>query len=158
MNNTKTFWICCSYNLKISAVQKGEEPQVQGDFNAKVGDDQHSSWSEVMGKLGLDHAYDRGQQLLQFCAINDLDIANTVVQHVNTRRGMWMSPDGGTMNQIDYILVQRKLKGQLKNCSTSRSAELGSDHFLVIAYRGGTEGCQSKEVKESTWCLLHYDG
>ena len=36
------------------------------------------------------------------------------------------------MNQIDYILVQRKLKGQLKNCRTYRSAELGSGHFLVI--------------------------
>ena len=37
------------------------------------------------------------------------------------------------MNQIDYILVQRKLKGQLKNCRTYSSAELCSDHFLVIA-------------------------
>ena len=36
-------------------------------------------------------------------------------------------------NQIDHILVQRKLKGQLKNCRTYRFAELGSDHFLVIA-------------------------
>ena len=36
------------------------------------------------------------------------------------------------MNTIDGILVQRKLKGQLKNW-TYRSAELGSDHILVTA-------------------------
>ena len=37
------------------------------------------------------------------------------------------------INQIYYILVQRKLKGQHKNCRTYRSAKLGSDHFLVTA-------------------------
>ena len=103
------------------------------DFNAKVGDDQYFSWPEVVGWFGLGRAIDRGQQLLQCCAIDDLEVANTVFQHVNTRIAMWISPDGGTMNQIDYILVQRKLKGQLKNCRTYISAELCSDHFLVIA-------------------------
>ena len=62
----------------ISVIQKGEELQVKGDFNAKVGDDQHSSWPEVVGQFGLGHANDRGQQLLQFCTINDLVIANSV--------------------------------------------------------------------------------
>ena len=37
------------------------------------------------------------------------------------------------MNQIVYILVQRKLKGQINYCRTYSSAELCSDHFLVIA-------------------------
>ena len=37
------------------------------------------------------------------------------------------------MNQIGYILAQWKLKDLLKNCGTYRSAELGSDHFQVIA-------------------------
>ena len=48
---------------------QGEELQVQGDFDAKVGDDQHSSWPEVVGKFGLGRANDRGQ-LLQLCTIN----------------------------------------------------------------------------------------
>ena len=49
--------------LKISVVQMGEELQVQGDFNTKmvkVGDDQHSSWPEVVGNLGLGRANDSG--------------------------------------------------------------------------------------------------
>ena len=37
------------------------------------------------------------------------------------------------MNHIDHILIQGKLKGQLMNCRTYRSAKLGTDNFLVIA-------------------------
>ena len=68
--------------LRISVIQKGEELQVQGNFNTKMGDDQHSSGPEVVGKFG--------QKLLQCCAINDLIIANTVFQHANTRRATWI--------------------------------------------------------------------
>ena len=74
-----------------------------------------------------------GQKLLlQFCAIYDLDIAYTVFQtyqHLESDVDFtkWRN------HQIDYILVQRKLKGQLKNSWVYISVELGSDHFLVIA-------------------------
>ena len=61
-----------------------------------------------------------------------LSAPELVFQHDNCRRVTWFSKDGDTINQIAYIFVQRKLKGQLKNCRTYRSAELGSDHFLVI--------------------------
>ena len=37
------------------------------------------------------------------------------------------------MNQFVYIIVQRKLKGQINYCRTYSSAELCSDHFLVKA-------------------------
>ena len=46
------------FQLMTNAVQNCEEQQVQGDFNAKVGDDQHSSWSEVVGKFVLGRAND----------------------------------------------------------------------------------------------------
>ena len=62
-----------------------------------MGDDQHSSWPEVVGKFGLGRTNDTGQ-LLQFCAINGLIIANTVVQHANVRRAARISPDGLIMN------------------------------------------------------------
>ena len=42
--------------LKISAVQKGEELRIQGNFNATVGDEQHSSLPEVIEKFGLGRA------------------------------------------------------------------------------------------------------
>ena len=35
--------------------------------------------------------------------------------------------------QIDFIIMFKKLKSTLKNCRTYNSAEIGSDHSLVIA-------------------------
>ena len=35
--------------------------------------------------------------------------------------------------QIDFIIMSKKLKSTLKNCRTYNSAEIGSDHSLVIA-------------------------
>ena len=68
--------------LKIDALLKGKELQVQGDFNARVGDDQHSSWPEIVGKFELGRANDK----------------NYSVQMI--------SPDRGTLNKIGYILVR----------------------------------------------------
>ena len=113
-----------------------ENSIVQGDFNVKVGDDQRSSWPEVLcksAKFGLGRANDRVKQLLQCCVINDIVITNTVFQQANTRRVTWISPDEGITNQIDNILVHTRLNDQLKNFKAYISAELGSDHFLIIA-------------------------
>ena len=35
--------------------------------------------------------------------------------------------------QIDFIIMSKKLKSTLKNCRPYNSAEIGSDHSLVIA-------------------------
>ena len=56
---------------------------------------------------GLGQANDRGYHLLQFCAINELVITNTLFKHTKARRVTWTSPDGGAANQIDYIIVQQ---------------------------------------------------
>ena len=93
---------------------KGEELQVHGDSNAKVGDDEHSSWPEVVGKFGLGRANDRRQHLLQCFVIDELVSINTVFQHANTRRATWISPEGRTMNQIDYIFVSEETRRQAK--------------------------------------------
>jgi len=68
--------------LKIRAITKSEVLQVQGYFNAKVGDDQHYFWSEdIIVNLG---ANKRWQQLVKFSAINDLVIAYIVFQYSPT--------------------------------------------------------------------------
>ena len=104
-----------------------------GDFNAKVGEDQHENWSTVVGQYGLGTANGRGLQLLQFCAINDLLIVNTIYRHSNKIRVTWISPDGNNRNQIDFIIIQSSWKSKVKNSSAYHSASIGSDHFMVIA-------------------------
>lgn len=40
---------------KISIIDKDEECQIRGDVNAKVGTDQHPTWSDIVGHFGPGH-------------------------------------------------------------------------------------------------------
>ena len=86
----------------------------------------------VVGNCDVGTNNTRGLKLLQFCAINDLFIANSIFKHKEKRRYTWISPDR-TEKQIDYIIMSKKLKPTLKNCRSYHSAEIGSDHSIVIA-------------------------
>jgi hypothetical protein len=103
-----------------------------GDYNAKVGSLVTDEWQGILGKFGLGNMNERGENLLQFCAINNLAISNTLFQHSETRRVTWVSPNMITKNQIDYIIVQQNMKRFIKNCRTYNSADIGSDHSLVM--------------------------
>ena len=88
---------------KINELPKKSKYLVLGDFNAIVGRDAYINWSEAAGMFGLGKMNDRGEQLLQLCAINELVITNTLYKHRKGRRATWISPDGKARNQIDYI-------------------------------------------------------
>ena len=103
-----------------------------GDFNAKVGADCHQNWSTVAGKFGLGNGNERGERMLQFCAINNLCIVNTLYKHKNSRLVTWISPDCKTRNQIDYIIVQKSTLQHIKNCRVFNSADIGSDQSLLM--------------------------
>ncbi|KAK3867543.1 hypothetical protein Pcinc_026999 [Petrolisthes cinctipes] len=93
---------------KMNEATRSADLLIMGDFNAKVGEDQLLNWPGAAGRFGLGQVNHRGQMLLQFCAINDLVICNTLFNHKETRRVTWVSPDGTTKNQIDYIMIERK--------------------------------------------------
>ena len=103
-----------------------------GDFNASVGNNMQDDWSGVVGIYAVGTNNTRGLKLLQFCAINDLFIANSIFKYKEKRRYTWISPDR-TEKQIDYNIMSKKLKPTLKNCRSYHSAEIGSDHSIVIA-------------------------
>jgi hypothetical protein len=106
---------------------------LMGDFNAKVGDSECAA-NSVIGKFGYGNSNARGEQLLNFCGINDLVIANTLFkQGKESRSWTWESPDGRTHNQIDYVMVSRKWRSSIMNARAYPSADVGSDHQLVIA-------------------------
>ena len=80
---------------------------LMGDFNAKVGDSECAA-NSVIGKFGYGNSNARGEQLLNFCGINDLVIANTLFkQGKESRSWTWESPDGRTHNQIDQKTTSR---------------------------------------------------
>ena len=104
-----------------------------GDFNAKVGAD-NSDWVPTLGNFGLGKANNRGEKLLEFCALHvKLAVCNTYFQHKTCKRVTWTSPDGQYKNQIDFIITQLDNLRTFQNCRSYCSADIGSDHNLVIA-------------------------
>ena len=107
---------------------------VQGDWNAKIGEEACKDWKGTCGHHCNTKSNDRGRRLLEFASCNDLVVANTFGPHKTSRKITWHSPGGKTLNQIDYIMVKKLFKTSV-NIAKTRSfpgADIGSDHELVI--------------------------
>ena len=70
---------------------------------------------------------------MEFASLNDLKLANTFGPHKASRRWTWHSPNGKHHNQIDYIIIKRRLQNSVNIAKTSfPGADIGSDHDLVM--------------------------
>ena len=107
---------------------------VQGDWNAKVGENDWKNWKGTCGQYCNKESNERGLRLLEFANYNNLKLANTFGQHKASRRWTWHSPGGKYHNQIVYIMVKRRFQSSV-NIAKTRSfpgADIGSDHDLVM--------------------------
>ncbi|XP_072041109.1 craniofacial development protein 2-like [Amphiura filiformis] len=89
--------------------------------------------NDAVGKFGLGKANERGERLADFCNENELIVTNTLFQQHPRRLYTWISPDGRTRNQIDYILIKRRWRSSVKVAKTYPGADCGSDHQLLVA-------------------------
>ena len=87
-------------------------------------------YPEVVGKHNnAERGYnDRGLKLTAFCTRNSLAITNTFFSH--RRKYTWVSPDGKTLNTVDYILVRSKALPTVIDAHTVACLDI-SDHRLV---------------------------
>ena len=100
-----------------------------GDFNAKVGTDWENSGA-ALGRFGRGDANEAGERLIQFANANSLVITNTCFRQAKAnRQWTWESPDGVTLNMIDYILISSKWRSSVTNAR----AYIGPDHQQLIA-------------------------
>ena len=107
-----------------------------GDFNAKVGRN-NDGVRNVMGSEGLgDNANENGAQFISFCAANRMVIGGTLFRQKDIYKYTWTSPDGKYRNQIDHIAINAERRRSLRNVRSYRSADIGSDHQLIIAEIG----------------------
>ena len=105
---------------------------VMGDMNAKVGQENLGRERE-MGKHGLGVMNENGEMFADFCAFNELVIGGTIFPHKLCHTATWVSPDHQTENQIDHVAVRQRWRRSLQDVRVKRSADIGSDHHLVVA-------------------------
>lgn len=65
-----------------------------------------------------------------FCSTSRLIITGTIVPQKDIFKLTYRSPDGRRVNQIDYILVNGKMRTIL-DARVMRGAKVYSDHYLV---------------------------
>ena len=103
---------------------------VTGDFNAILRNEKVPC---VNGAHGTGIRNNIGQRLLEFCSANDPFVTNTGFRHHVRRKTTWISPDGRTKNDIDYIMLKSRFLSSALHCRAYPKADCGSDHNLVTA-------------------------
>ncbi len=98
-----------------------------GDFNAKVG------WGDpatsCIGPYGLGSINSRGDSLINFADSHQLKIMNTFFTDRLHRRWTWISPNGVTNNEIDYVLTDKPLT--FTDVSVINSFNTDSEHRMI---------------------------
>ncbi|KAG7507515.1 hypothetical protein JOB18_036752 [Solea senegalensis] len=89
-----------------------------------------------------------GELFVDFCSLNDLVIDGTLFPHKESHKVTWRSPNGSVENQIDHIAISRRWRETLQDCRIKRSADVGSDHYLLLATcRVRLTACRKMEQK-----------
>jgi len=113
-----------------------------GDFNARVGsqDDSGSSqincvddqlWGQTLGAFGLGQCNEAGEDLLLFCARNQLSIMNTWFRKKESSRGTWTHPATRQCHLIDYVIMRQRQRVFCQDVGVVRGASFWTDHYMV---------------------------
>ena len=92
----------------ISSCKRHDTIVLMGDVNAKIGRN-NANREEVMGKFGVGVMNYNGERLCDFCSANGLIITGTF-PHQEIHKLTWRSPDGKTVNQIDHVMVNGRMR------------------------------------------------
>jgi hypothetical protein len=66
---------------------------------------------------------DNGVRVVNFATSKNLTVKSTTFAHRNIHKLNWTSPDGKTHNQIDYILIDRRLHSSILDVRSFRAAD-----------------------------------
>ncbi len=127
--------------LNVFRKNKSSVTFVAGDFNAKIGKrDNESGEENIMGKYSIGVRNQSGELFMDFCRRNEMFITNTAFQHPKRHIATWeqqriMKETNTTKqiyNQIDYIIINKNKKQNVRNARTYAGTETYSDHRLLV--------------------------
>ena len=103
---------------------------ILGDFNARVGKDQHL-WEGILGRHGIGNMNSNGLRLLSLCSEHNMVVTNTLYQMKNKYKTSWMHPRSKHWHLLDYVLVRQRDQNEVLHTRAMRGAECSTDHNLI---------------------------
>ena len=116
----------------ISAAPRTDKFILLGDFNARVGTD-HQTWEGVIGTEGIGKCNSNGLLFLKKRTEHELLTINTVFRLPTRNEKSWMHPRSKHWHLIDYIIVRRKDRQDVRVKKTMCGADCWTDHRLVVS-------------------------
>ena len=116
----------------ISATIRTGKLILLGDFKARV-DTDHQTREGVIGTEGIGKCNSNGLLLLKKCAEHELLITNTVFRLPTRNKTSWMHPRSKHLHLIDYVIVRRKDRQDVRVTKTMCGADCWTDHRLVVS-------------------------
>ena len=106
---------------------------ILGDWNSRIGNDSRKGHG-CMGKHGGErNINDNGVRMIEFCIDNNLLIGNTWYPHKQLHKTTFVSETRGASSTIDFITYEKNARKMVKDVRVYRSAELSTEHKLLIA-------------------------
>lgn len=105
---------------------------IAGDFNSRVGIKDKTTAS-VLGIHGEETRSNNGKKMIEFCILNNMIITNTFYQHKEKHKYTRVAPTRQEKSIIDYILVEKKNRRDVRDVRVKRGLEINSDHYALVA-------------------------
>ena len=113
-----------SLEQELQTTPKDDILLVVGDFNSRVGN-KVDLWKPVIGPFGPEAQNENGSRLLQFCAVNELCITNTLFKHKDVHTTTWQHPRTKKWSLIDFVITRQRDRGMIHDTRVLRSANVG---------------------------------